>query len=105
MTNLRPESVPVSLGYKLRFLIIAELQAQQLSQAALAKRIGFTTKHVSQLLNARVGMSAENADRMLRALNREWVVGTAPAFGEPVTENWHLAERAAAVRSRLSEEA
>ncbi len=90
MTLIRPTSTPISLVYKLRFLLIAELDAQQLTRAALAERVGFSQKHISQILNARVGLSADNADTLLRALNREWVVGTAPAFGEPTTESWRL---------------
>src|ERR1041384_6547367 len=90
MTLIRPASTPISLGYKLRFLLIAELDAQQLTRAALAKRGGLSQKHISQILNPRVGVSADNADAVLRALKREWVVDPAPAFGEPATENWRL---------------
>jgi transcriptional regulator with XRE-family HTH domain len=103
VTIAEPTNTPIELGYKLRFLILAELEAQGLTQAVLAERTGFSTKHVSQMLNARCGMTVKNADTLLRALNREWTVGTAPAFGEPVLENWRLDKAAVDTGSNATE--
>jgi transcriptional regulator with XRE-family HTH domain len=82
---------PTALGYKVRFLILAELEASGQTQAWLAQQAELSQKHVSQLLNARAPMSMEIADRLLGALGREFTVGTAPTFGEPAYENWVLA--------------
>lgn len=84
------ESIPTTLGYKIRFLLLAELHKAGLTQAWLAQRTGLSEKHVSQMLNARVPMSMEAADRLLGGLGREFTVGTAPAFDERTYENWSL---------------
>jgi DNA-binding XRE family transcriptional regulator len=82
---------PTALGYKIRFLILAELHAAGKTQVWLAQQAELSEKHVSQLLNARAPMSMEIADRLLGAFTREYTVGTAPTFGEPAYENWVLA--------------
>lgn len=88
----QPASTPISLAYKKRSLLLGELAAQDVSQAELARRIGKTQKHVSQVLTARVAMSDELADEMLAALGREWTPGTAWSWGsdEAKTENWRI---------------
>lgn len=86
----RVKSVRISLGYKARFLILSELSTRHVTQAELARRIGHSEKHVSQVLTGAVSLSVDMADAMFAALDREWVVGSVPALGEPSLENWTI---------------
>lgn len=66
--------MPMTTTETLRALILAELTEQKVTQTELARRIGRSTKHVSQTLTGKVTLSASLADSMLRALGRKAVV-------------------------------
>lgn len=53
----------------LREGVRAALAETHTSQAELARRLGITEKHVSQVLTGRAGLSPDLADAMLGALN------------------------------------
>lgn len=98
MTRLKVQVTPTSLSYKVRFVILAELQNRGISRAELAGRAGVDPKHLSQLINGRAAMSLDVADQLLRALGREWTIGTVAAYNEPTMENWKLIDRPPARR-------
>ncbi len=69
-------------GSALLDLVRRELGDAGWWQKDLAKAVGCTEKHLSQLLNGRVPMSEQWAVRILGVLGRKLVVGSAPMRSE-----------------------
>ncbi len=63
----------------IRRLIRAEIVASGRTQADVAEAAGITPKHMSQIVQGKVGASLDVVDRLLGAVGRELVLSTRPA--------------------------
>lgn len=61
---------------RLRQLIRDELEVQGVKQVHVARTLGLTEKHMSQVLNGKAGLSPALADAILSVLGRRFVVTT-----------------------------
>jgi plasmid maintenance system antidote protein VapI len=59
-----------SLAGDLRGEILVALHTTSTSQAELARRLGLSNKHVSQVLTGKAALSCDLADAMLAAMGR-----------------------------------
>lgn len=66
----------MTLQTSLRELLANELWAANLSQAEVARRLGITAKHMSQMLTGRAPLSLAWADDIAAECGREIVVGS-----------------------------
>jgi plasmid maintenance system antidote protein VapI len=63
---------------QLTALLAGELAASGWSQADLARAVGITPKHMSQIVTGRANAGPDLADRLLAALGRRAVLATVP---------------------------
>ncbi len=64
-------------------LVFDEIELSERTQADIAWEVGITEKHLSQLKHGKVGMSVAIAERLLCAVERRLVFGTAPIMESP----------------------
>jgi transcriptional regulator with XRE-family HTH domain len=66
----------MSLAEDVRAEIRLALRVTGTSQVELSRRLGLSTKHVSQVLTGRAALSLELAEAMLAAVGRQMAVRT-----------------------------
>ena len=74
----------------MRDLIREELKLQGLTQQQLAKRLGYTQKHLSHIINGHTRLTVDMADRILGALGRIMVVTSVPNRGTQIPLTYRL---------------
>lgn len=72
---------PLSSREALARLVWAEIASAGHRQQDMAETVGITPKHLSQIVNGRVGANPDIVDRILAACGRRLVLAT-----EPITE-------------------
>jgi predicted transcriptional regulator len=72
----------VTLQGSLRALLVDELRAAGVSQAEVARTLGITAKHMSQMLTGKAPLSLAWADEIAAACGRDLVVASRPSSGE-----------------------
>ena len=65
----------------LRDLVRAELDRASVTQTHIAETLGFSQKHISQVLTGRVGLSVDMAAAILRVVGRRLALSTTPLDG------------------------
>lgn len=85
MTNYAPPPICASCGQptgsaadRLLSMLRIALWDADMTQEALAEKIGFTPKHISQVFNDKVRLSFEMAERISAAVGVRLVVGIEP---------------------------
>lgn len=73
---------PMSAERRLREEIRDVLYASDVTQKTIAETLGYSQKHISQLLNGQAGLSVDMAEKILAVLGRRLEVGSAP-IGDP----------------------
>lgn len=76
----------MSLTDQIRAVVRDELAVAGISQAEAARALGVSTKHMSQMLTGRVGMSPEWADRITALCGRQLVIASTPTRAEQMQE-------------------
>lgn len=66
------------VAYQLAALIRTELRRQKITQAAFAKRVGVTEKHLSRVLNGRNTAHPDTLDVWIRTLGYRFKVTLEP---------------------------
>jgi transcriptional regulator with XRE-family HTH domain len=67
-----------SASARLREIILALMEIQDISQIELADRVGHSRRHVAQVLRGTCELSLPLAEKMLAALDMNVVVGVSP---------------------------
>lgn len=66
---------------QLRMQVRTLLEASGVSQAEAARRLGLSTKHMSQMLTGRSGLSLERAEEILGLCGMALVISVQPVSG------------------------
>lgn len=66
-------------------LVWAEIAAAGYRQQDMAETVGITPKHLSQMVNVKVGVNPDLLDRILAVCGRRLVLGTEPITTPPDT--------------------
>jgi hypothetical protein len=64
-------------------LVWAEIAAAGYRQHDMAETVGITPKHLSQMVNVKVGANLDIVDRILAACGRRLVLATEPITEQP----------------------
>lgn len=73
----------MSTRQALQDLLWREIRVSGMRQVEVAGEAGITEKHLSQILHGKVGANPDVVDRILSALGRRLVLGTAVAAEQP----------------------
>lgn len=68
------DPVVENASQRLRLLVWMEMKRRNVTQIEMARRIGYTSKHVSQLMTGTVPMRPDVAELMLATLGLDLVI-------------------------------